>query len=134
MGLLADSSVLILYERRRQSPADLLRDAGESVATSAVCISELLVGLHRAMHDEQRARRQRFIDETTALLDVLPFDLMTATIHASITAELFRTGQPIGTADAMIAATALYHGYAVLTENVSEFQRVPGLEVRKPDW
>ena len=86
------------------------------------------------MHDEQRARRQRFIDETTALLDVLPFDLMTATIHASITAELFRTGQPIGTADAMIAATALYHGYAVLTENVSEFQRVPGLEVRKPDW
>jgi tRNA(fMet)-specific endonuclease VapC len=34
----------------------------------------------------------------------------------------------IGAHDLMIAATALAHGCAVLTENIKEFSRVPGLE------
>ncbi len=34
----------------------------------------------------------------------------------------------------MIAATALTHEYELLTENVREFNRVPGLKVRQPDW
>lgn len=35
----------------------------------------------------------------------------------------------IGAADLMIAATALANGHAVMTNNVREFERVPGLEV-----
>jgi predicted nucleic acid-binding protein len=34
----------------------------------------------------------------------------------------------------MIAATALAHEYVLLTRNVREFQRIPGLEVRQPAW
>ncbi len=36
--------------------------------------------------------------------------------------------------DLIIAATALANGYGVLTENVRDFIRVPGLEVRQPTW
>jgi predicted nucleic acid-binding protein len=36
--------------------------------------------------------------------------------------------------DLLIAATVVAHGYAVLTENVREFGRIPGLVVRQPAW
>jgi tRNA(fMet)-specific endonuclease VapC len=49
------------------------------------------------------------------------FALDTNTIEAA--------GQPIGPHDLLIAATALRHGAALVTRNVAEFSRVPGLEV-----
>jgi len=36
--------------------------------------------------------------------------------------------------DLLIAATAVAHGYAVLTENVREFSRIPSLGVHQPFW
>lgn len=66
------------------------------------------------------------------LLDVLPFDLAAANVHAGIRFELLRVGLQIGTSDALIAATALANDLGVLTENVREFQRVPGLTVVEP--
>jgi predicted nucleic acid-binding protein len=40
----------------------------------------------------------------------------------------------LGAHDPLIAATALAYGHAVLTQNLREFQRVPGLLVREPSW
>jgi tRNA(fMet)-specific endonuclease VapC len=40
--------------------------------------------------------------------------------------------QPIGPYDLQIAAIALQHGLIVVTHNVAEFTRVPGLVVE--DW
>jgi tRNA(fMet)-specific endonuclease VapC len=40
----------------------------------------------------------------------------------------------IGLHDIEVAATALTHGYGVLTDNVRDFERVPGLIVRQPVW
>ena len=42
-------------------------------------------------------------------------------------ADLERTGQPIGFADAMIAATALQHNLTLVTGNISHYQRIQGL-------
>jgi tRNA(fMet)-specific endonuclease VapC len=41
--------------------------------------------------------------------------------------ELDRTGQPIGTADSMIAAIALEHGLELVTGNTAHFPRVQQL-------
>ena len=64
----------------------------------------------------------------------LPFDLRVARMHARIWAQLAAAGQPIGAHDVLIAATALAHGYAVLTQHLRDFQQVPGLVVRQPNW
>jgi predicted nucleic acid-binding protein len=40
----------------------------------------------------------------------------------------------IGQSDIIIAATALSRGFSVVTFNISEFRRVPGLAVIRPDW
>lgn len=53
-----------------------------------------------------------------------------AVVRASaIYAELRRRGEPIGDADILIAATALVHGLALVTNNEAHFNRVPGLVV-----
>jgi predicted nucleic acid-binding protein len=134
VATLIDSSVLITVERRGQSP-ELLADQGDEASfVAAITIAELLFGLHRAQTEQQKARRQAFIARALSLATVVPFDLAVAEVHARIWAELVTAGQRIGAHDTMIAATALAHGHSLLTENVWEFSRVPGLVVRSPGW
>jgi tRNA(fMet)-specific endonuclease VapC len=94
----------------------------------------MLFGLHRAQTVAQRATRLTFIDAAVELMPVLSFDLAAAQIHAQVWARLTSAGQMIGTHDLIIAATALAHDFAVLTHNVRDFNRIPGLEVRQPSW
>ena len=67
-------------------------------------------------------------------MPVAPFDSAVARVHARLWAEMSAQGQRIGPRDLLIAATAVRLGAAVLTNNVAEFARVPGLVVRTPAW
>jgi predicted nucleic acid-binding protein len=134
MGVLVDSNVLISLERRGLSPSVLKVDKAEDTAISAITYSELLFGLERAKTGEQRSRRQAFIAITLDELPVLPFGMAESRIYARLWSELLLSGQRIGIHDFIIAATALTHEYELLTDNVREFSRVPGLTVRQPTW
>jgi predicted nucleic acid-binding protein len=104
--------------------------SGESFALAAITASEMLVSVHRAQTPVQRARRQRFVETILRIAPVEEFDLPVARIHAELATELSDAGISIGAHDLLIAATARTKGYVVLTHNVREFARVPGLEVR----
>ncbi len=67
-------------------------------------------------------------------VDVLPFDIREAQIYADLFAQLRSTGQTVGAFDLLIAATALAHNCSVVTLNLREFNRIPGLTVIAPDW
>lgn len=130
MAVLIDTSVLIDIERGRtdlEAPFD-----DEDRAISAVTASELLHGVHRATRAHVRARRQAFVEHILAALDPIPIDLRVARAHAAAWAQLDAAGTRIGAHDLWIAATALAHGYAVVTDNVRDFARVPGLTVVQP--
>lgn len=130
-----DSSVVIELERRGQSPESLARLAfGGPIALASVSASELLVGVHRAAPSERRIRRQAFVETVLALTPIVPFDLEAARVHARLWADLAGAGQSVGHDDLLIAATALAHGHDVLTLNRRDFERVPGLVVRRPGW
>ena len=77
----------------------------------------------------RREQRSLFIETMLARVDVLDFTLDCARLHAEISAELKKGGRMIGAHDAMIAATARMHDISILTDNVAEFSRVPGLRV-----
>lgn len=135
MAGLIDSSVVIELERRGLPPEALLAVAtGEPVVIAAITASELLAGVHRAAVSERRRRREAFVDWVLDGIPVLPFGLREARVHARLGAELAETGRPIGPNDLQIAATALATGYDVLTHNLREFGRVPGLVVDRPSW
>jgi tRNA(fMet)-specific endonuclease VapC len=129
VGNLIDSSVLIATERGQLDLAAAMRDhASDQFAISAVTASELLHGVHRA-NGPIRARRSRYVEEILNRLPVLAFDLHCARIHAELSAEARSSGKTIGNFDAMIAATALTHGHAVITRDLRSFPRITGITV-----
>ncbi len=135
MAVLIDSNVFIALERRGSGPDEVLAlIPDEPVALASVSASELLFGVERANTPERRARREHFVEALLALLPVLTFGTAEARVHARVWAGLAASGQLIGGHDLLIAATALAHGYDILTDNVREFRRVPGLTVRQPLW
>ena len=135
MAQLIDTSVFISLERQGQSIGTVAgATVDEPVALAAITASELLVGVKRAQSPRQRMRREAFVEAILEAIPVLPIDLVVARVHAEIWSQLRDEGHSIGAHDMLIAATAVAHGYAVLTDNVREFRRVPGLEVRQPDW
>lgn len=129
MGLMVDTNVFIRFEKSGQ-PVDLSSwESSQKVYISAVIVSELLMGVHRANTEERRQRRSAFVEAVISGVGVLDFTVPAARVHAEIHAELAKKGQMIGAHDLIIAATARCHGLSVLTDNVQEFSRVPGLRV-----
>ena len=129
MGVVVDTTVFIAFERSGQ-PVDISPWApADDVFISAVTASELLVGVHRADTELRRAKRAAFVEAILAGIGVLDFTTEVARVHAELQAELMRQGQLIGAHDLMIAATAKHRDASLLTDNVAEFQRVPGLNV-----
>lgn len=135
MAVLIDTSVVIAVERRGLPPEDAIAVVGtEDAAMASITASELLIGVHRADSPARRLRREAFVEAILAALPVIAFDLRIARVYAQLSAQLAAAGQPIGAHDLLIAATALADGSAVLTLNMRDFRRVPGLVVRQPDW
>lgn len=135
MARLIDTSVFIELERADQ-PLSALEASipGESVALAAMTASELLAGVYRAVPSKRRGSREAFVETILEQFPILAFDLDGARTYARLLAELTVAGRLIGLSDLLIAATALTYGYEVLTHNIRDFQRVPRLVVRQPDW
>lgn len=130
MGLLIDSSVLVAAERERTHLQTVLAGTeDESVAISVITASEMLHGIQRARTVGQVGRRQQFVSFVLELFPIIPIDLEVARHHVRTWAALQARGELIGAHDLLIAASALAFGYGVITFNVGEFARVPGLRV-----
>ncbi len=95
--------------------------------TSAVTIGELYKGAFRVADASRHLRNI----ETRVLpaVTVLPYDLAVARVYGEIEAALSRSGQVLADADLQIAATAIYHGLDLVTENLRHFSRVPHLRL-----
>src|SRR5687768_10632859 len=97
MARVVDTSVLIALEQGGMDVDDILAVPREDPTfVTAITVSELLVGLHRARIGRTQLLRKTFIDVVIARTTVLPFDLACARMHAEITAHLMSVGQPIG--------------------------------------
>ena len=116
--MLNGSSTDLVRRFRSHSPADL--------RVSAVSRAELLFGARRSQRvTENLTLLSRFF----APLLSLPFDDACAEQYGILRASLAAVGRPIGPNDLLIAATALAHGLTLVTHNVREFSRVPGLKI-----
>jgi predicted nucleic acid-binding protein len=101
----------------------------EEFFLSVITASELLHGVHRAVQPEVRTKRSAFVEAILERFPLLPVDVATARAHAQVWAELAAAGQMIGAHDLWLAATCIAHGLTMVTANVREFARVPGLAV-----
>ncbi len=130
MGVLIDASVLMAWERGRVAVDEHVRGReDDTLLLSVITVSELLHGVHRAQTPLQKARRSAFVEAVVDRFPLLPVDLPSARMHAEIWAGLSASGRMIGAHDLWLAAAALAHGLSLVTANVREFSRVPGLQV-----
>lgn len=134
MGIVLDSSVLIVAEREAKPVSTLLaaiqQEHGENeIVLSSITVVELEHGLHRAQTSEQAQKRRNYLDEVFAAIPVESFSREMAQIAAKVDADARKTGKVIPFADLLIGATALHHGYAVGTRNPRHFQMIPNLTV-----
>ena len=86
-------------------------------------MAEIVKGLRKASRTEAI---DRFVAELPRF-EVLPVDADVAVLAGAMYAELERTGQPIGRADPLIAASASAHGLTLVTGNLAHYSRIPEL-------
>lgn len=129
MFVLDTNAVIHFFKGKGQVATRLLATPPGEIALTAITVFELERGVRKSPPGtDRRERLARFL----AAVDVLPFDLHAAQFAAEITARLEPEGRQIGPLDTLIAAVALAHGATLVTHNVGEFSRVPGLAVI--DW
>jgi tRNA(fMet)-specific endonuclease VapC len=103
---------------------------GIEVFVPAVCVFEIFYGVEKSSRREFNARQVETL--LGGALRVLSFEDRDASRAGELRVVLERQGTPIGPYDTLIAGQALARGLVMVTHNVREFSRVPGLKLE--DW
>ena len=122
--LLDTNIVIYVIKRRPVEVMAVFNDNAGRMAISAVTLSELF---HGAEKSAKVAQNLAVVEEFASLLEVLPYTAKASQHYGAIRTALERVGQPIGLNDLHIAAHARSEGLTLVTNNLAEFQRVPGL-------
>ena len=126
MQYLLDTNICI-YVINQRPPAVLekfLARAEDGLAISAITASELHWGVRKSGSARNLAALEKFL----APLVVMDYDLAAARAYGELRAALERKGVPIGPLDMQIAAHALALDLVLVSNNLREFKRVPGLK------
>ena len=131
MRFMLDTDTCIALIKRKPAPAlrRLTSLAPGEAAISAITLAELRFGVEKSA---ARDRNDRALDAFVLPLEVADFDEAAAAAYGAVRSALEKAGTPIGPLDTQIGAHALSLGAALVTHNVREFRRVPGLTV--VDW
>lgn len=125
---------------------DLIRTNSQSIRRNLAARQESVIGLsiitvcelqyelkkRAEKFPHLRAREQSLLAAMLAPFQVFLLDHSTVELYGSVRCALERTGRGIGALDTFIAAQALALSATLVTSNVKEFSRVPGLQVQ--DW
>jgi tRNA(fMet)-specific endonuclease VapC len=111
--------------RVAQRIAGLSAEQQKDLFTSAIVACELRYGVEKR---GSRILAER-VEELLRAIEVLPFPVESDRHYGRIRVELEMQGTIIGANDMLIAAHALAYKSILVTDNLREFRRVPGLSV-----
>lgn len=114
------------FHRRAEGQARDLASRGATVYLTAPSRYELLVGVQLA--DRPADELERVLTRVAGY-PTLALTSEAADVAGRLQGALQAEGRGIGVVDALIAGIALLDGEGVLTRNVREFSRIPGLSV-----
>jgi tRNA(fMet)-specific endonuclease VapC len=127
---MVDTNICI-YVIKNRTPAlrEKFNALAEQLCISSITLCELFYGAEKS---SRRAENLDTIVNFTARLEVLPFADKAAAHYGQLRAELERAGTPCGAYDMQIGGHARSEGLIVVTNNMREFARMPG--VRVENW
>jgi predicted nucleic acid-binding protein len=120
---IADTSIFVAQEAGRQ-----LGELPSEIAVSAITAAELELGVLRATDPDDRAVRLSTLSRVQATYSLLPVDPRVASCFARIASTERAKGRRLRRHDTWIAATAMRHGAAVVTQD-ADFSSFEAVEV-----
>jgi len=127
--MLDTNIVIYTLKNRPMHVREAFKQHEGRMCISSVSLGELIYGAERSSQTE---RNMADIEGLIARMEVAAFEEHAAEHFGQVRAELYRAGQPIGPYDMMIAGHARAMGLILVTNNIKEFERVPGL--RLENW
>lgn len=125
-----DTNIIIYVIKNRPEIArKKFKQHQDQMCISSITWGELVYGAERSSKPEQNLAD---IEGMASRMDILPFDSAAANHFGQVRAELYKAGKPIGPYDMMISGHARSLGLTLVTNNIKEFERVPGL--RLENW
>ena len=124
---LLDTNIVIYVLRQR--PIEVLSTFNTNasrMAMSSITLAELMYGAEKS---SRMSENLATVEDFCSRLQVLPYGAKAAQHYGTIRTVLEKIGQPIGVNDLHIAAHARSEGLVLVSNNMGEFTRVPGLEL-----
>lgn len=122
-----DTDICIyIIKRRPPELRERFDRLAEELSISTITLAELYYGAEKS---SQQTANRRVVADFASRLEVLQFSIDAAIHYGQVRAELERTGRPCGPHDMMIGAHARSEGLTLVTNNVREFGRMPGVHV-----
>lgn len=124
---LLDTNIVIYVLKRR--PVEVLSIFNANANRMAISSITLAGLVHGAERSSRVSENLSAIEDFCSRLEVLPYGAKAARHYGAIRAALEKFGQPIGVNDLHIAGHARSEGLVLVTNNMTEFERVPALEI-----
>lgn len=122
--LLDTDTCIYLLKQRPLILARFSQHQISDIGISAITVAELEFGVAKS----GSLKNKKTLASWLALLQQLPFDSGAASFYGQVRAGLQLRGTPIGPLDTLIASHALALGLTLVTNNIREFTRIPGLQ------
>ena len=129
--MILDSSFLIDLQRGSRRAIDRATEIEakhEPSRVPLVVVYELFIGVGKGTkREENRLRVRRVLDRVSSVRATEPLMEQAGYLDGAVQREL---GDGIGTADAIIAATAIEYDEPVVTADTTDFEKVPDSGLR----
>lgn len=126
MKFLLDTNICIYIIKKK--PPQVLKKFKtfkiNDLGISSITLAELEFGVQHSAYPEQN---QEALNEFISPLEIFPFDDRAAISYGKIRAYLQQRGLKIGAMDMLIAAQAISLSIPLVTNNLKEFKRIPGI-------
>lgn len=124
---LLDTNILLYaFKGEGKCRAHIASAPPQTLALSSITVFEIEFGLAKSTKPEPL---REFLGGFQKRSQLLNLDQPAAAQAGQLRAHLARLGLPIGPYDLLIAGTALANDMTLVTRNIREFERVPGLRV-----
>lgn len=124
--LIIDTNIYAAFKRNDPVVLGILRQA-ETIAVNTIVLGELLAGF-KGGHKEALNRKELDLFLDTPRVQFCAVEETTAEFFALIFNNLKQAGKPIPVNDIWIAASAMQHGWTLLTLD-SHFSHITGLSL-----
>jgi tRNA(fMet)-specific endonuclease VapC len=124
--LLDTDTLIYVFKRAGNCLARLTEQNDSDIAISTINLFELEYGMGKSGN---RVKMDSYVSSLCRRYAVLDFDRAASLQAGSVRALLHTRGTPIGPYDVQMAGIALSKDLTIVTRNMREFERVPGLRV-----